>query len=271
MARILDIRLYESPKKAPGAFQATNVRKLYTSLLVVLFFIASGTGAYLYFSGQQTTGAIVESENIQPKPLPLPIKIKRLHLRWCDFVSGVLKTNPISVVSNGEEGFLCMIEGDNIGAAQRISELIKTMSRDVLIIDTLTVGNRVRFVLEGELAPSTDNNPGQPVPKFVRSQLMNMIDSISISRGMANPVHSTLSVDSIEGGERFRFVFEAAGNAGQVSFFFTDLIHLQYAIAPTALKIEFIDTIYAVRVIWDLYDIKPSIQTVQTTESEKTR
>ncbi len=264
MAKILDIRLYKSPKEPSGAFQATNVRKLYTSLLIVLFFIASGTGAYLYYSGQQRTGAIVEVENIQSKPVPLPIKIKRLHLRWCNLVSGMLKTNPISIVSNGEERFLCMIEGDNLGSTQRTLELIGTMARGVSVIDTATVGKKLRLVLEGELAPSTDNNPGQPVQKFIRSLVMNMIDSISISRGMTNPVHRTMSMDSVEGGERLRFLFEAMGNAGQVSVFFTDLIHLQYAIAPNAIKIDFMDTIYAVRVIWDLYDIKPPTETVQS-------
>ncbi|MCD6532425.1 hypothetical protein J7K99_08280, partial [bacterium] len=75
MSKIVDIQLYRSYQKT-GAIKVTGIRKVFTSMLIVLLIIAGGVGLYFYYSNQAQTAAVpVTPPKPKPKIYPLSQKV----------------------------------------------------------------------------------------------------------------------------------------------------------------------------------------------------
>ncbi|MCD6417356.1 hypothetical protein J7M00_01065 [bacterium] len=265
MANIIDIDLYSSPEDIGSPLRATSLRKPYTSLLYVLFFLTVGMVIYFYFSSHEYQGAIAEAP--PPKPLPkkppLSVIVRKNLVRWSSFIKGVVVFKPEILVSNGEEEFLCYFSSSSIDEAWRIKDSLKSISKAPQIIDTATVNGEFKYVIRGKLKNAPHRNPAQPVQKFMRTTVMNFIDSLAAAKGLAKPERIQIGISNVEGGECFRYMMSSSGSLIRIGRFFSDVIKIDYSISPQALAVEKTDSLYSLKAIWGLYDFQKPADTTK--------
>jgi len=257
MPQIIEIDLYQSAEAPAGSYKMTSMRKLYTSLLVVLLFIATGTAGYFVYSGQEQAGAVPDNQPTKPIKPPLGVIIRKNNIRWAKFISEAIKLSPKAIVSDGDEGYLVMCSVATIEEARAIRDSIQRMSREIAVVDTFSKDEKLNVIFKGILAQSLERDSGQPVSKILRTTIMNMIDSIATLKGLVEPKRQILDIMPIENGECYRYLFSAEGGIVQISRFFDDIENMQYCVSPSALRIQPTDSSYTLEMIWGLYDFAP--------------
>ena len=259
MAKIIDIGLYHSPEKPPAQMRATSMRKIYTSLLIVLLIITAGIALFFYFSSKQQANAVSETP-IKPiiKQLTLPDKVAEKLIEWDKFTNAILPLNPKKLVSDGEINFISVFQTSSVAQAESIIAKVSAIGRIIQVIDTSTIDGKLNIVLRGRIVKTHTQFQPQPVKKFMRTTVMNMVDSLAQNLGLTNINRQVIATnEKVEGGNRFRYRMTMNGSYQQFTAFARKIKELKYAIAPFSYLISKDTTQANFDIVWGLYDYNP--------------
>ena len=256
MPRIIDIELYRTIDESTASMRATSLRKVFTSLLIVLLIVAGGIAAYGYFSTLEQVGAVIEDPTISMQDkLTLGDEVARTLLKWASFLRAVIPMNPKLLVSDGEKGFLCVLESQDLADAAVQRNTLSTFAKTVALIDTFTENSTLYTIFKGRMPRAQGEFQPQPVNKFLMTTVMNFVDSLAELNKLKNISRTMVaSNEKVKGGTRFRYKFTAQGTYQQFANFAVKLKDLRYAIAPVSLLIERDDTLSNLEVVLGLYD-----------------
>ncbi len=256
MSRIIDIELYRSIDESAAPMRATSLRKVFTSLLIVLLIVAGGIAAYGYFSTLDQVGAVVEKPTLSMQDrLTLGDEVARTLLKWGSFLSAIMPMNPKVLVSDGEKGFLCILESKDLADAAIQKSFLSGFAKTVALIDTFTENSTLYTIFKGRMPRAQGEFQPQPVSKFLMTTVMNFVDSLAELNNLSNITRTMVaSNEKVKGGTRFRYKFTAQGTFQQFANFAVKLKDLRYAVAPVSVLIERDDTISTLEIVLGLYD-----------------
>lgn len=273
MSRIVDIQLYRSYKKS-GALKATGIRKVFTSMLVVLLVIAAGIGIYFHYSSMIQQAAVVERP---PKPKPkvysLSQQVSNNLLRWGVFSKNIfdksrLVFQPEIVLSDKEPFFLADFVIPDWTYAESLMSAVGKVGRIITIIDTASSGDGFRVIVRGRIPRAMGTVQLMPVRKYLRATVMNFLDSLARAQGLSVLNRVGVSGDiRVKGGTVFKFRQTLAGEPSQFGLFASKVKELKYAVSPSSFMYDLTKSPPVFDIVWGLYDYqqKPAGQKPQQT------
>ncbi len=272
MARIIDITLYRSEEGPSAPFRATSLRKLYTSMLIVLLVIALGTGGYFYFSSLEQVGAVAEtppaSKPAKPSKPSVGRRLAQRRAAWRKFLTKAFRLGPREIVGIGDE-FIALFSCSSVDEAVAIRDSLQGICRALRIVDTATVSGAFEFVCKGRVGAAGGGPPPKSVAKYMRPAVMNAIDSLAEARGLVGIVREPVAVEQVEGGQRYTYRLKAAGRPQNVAGFMEDALSTQYALVAEGFVLHRRDTTVSAEVLWGIYTFLPKADTTGAASAGK--
>ncbi|RKZ29667.1 hypothetical protein DRQ33_08600 [bacterium] len=274
MSKIIDIGLYRSAEKHPARMKATSMRKIFTSLLIVLLIVAGGISAYFYYSSKELTGAVAEIP-VQPKPkvFNLGDKVAEYLLKWAECMNNLLLINPQSVASDGETFFISQFHLNNIDELDSLIGLVAKAGRIINVIDTFTEHSKLNVILRVRLPTTDESFQPQPVKKFLRTTVMNFLDSLAQSQQLTPISRTVISAEqNVKGGKVFKYRQIVEGDYRKFAIFAGKIKELKYAIAPISYSIEKLANSEGhFDIVWGLYFFAPPTDSSAVASAEKNK
>jgi len=260
MSKIVDIQLYRSYQRT-GAIKVTGIRKVFTSMLIVLLIIAGGIGIYFYYSSQAQTAAVpVTPPKPKPKIYTLSQKVSDDLLRWAQFTKNVLDTAkikpfPAQVLSDGDMFFLAEFALSGAADIDSIISVLGKAGRIITPLDTFHAGGKWHIVLRGRIPKATGRVQLMPVRKFLRTTVMNFVDSLARAHNLEVVSRENVSgTIKIKGGSVFKYRQVVRGSPRDFAAFTGKIKELKYAAAPTSFLYELDRNPPEYNIIWGLYE-----------------
>ncbi len=260
MSKVIDIQLYRSYQKT-GAIKATGIRKVFTSMLIVLLIISGGIGMYFYYSSKVQQAAV---EVTPPKPKPkiysLSQQVAGNLAKWIEFSGNILNNQKVSpvprtIISDIDPYFLAEFLIPAGFSLDSISKITANAGRIVSIIDTLHQNGKLKVIVRARIPKGNAAIQPMPVKKYLRATVINWLDSLAQSKGLTPIDREPVSAEQkVKGGTVFMYRQVIAGSPDAFVQFARGVKELKYAVAPVSFMYDLSKNPAEYNIIWGLYD-----------------
>jgi hypothetical protein len=284
----------QAPKASPTPSTKTG-KKLYLAIALALFVIVIGIGSFLFLSRftNKMKNAVTESivttnpappvpTDTIPRPAPEPeglIQIQFIGTTAPIFESLKNAKGEIFSASIGPEGILLfdgIVPGENPKVDSGAPLLSGDVIKEISILKTAAAKKGVAYLASAKISPlvNLDFDP-EPVPPYLRGQVLSEIDSLAHSAGLKDIVIEVQGQTEVPGGSRFAVNVLAKGNLLKVTDFVKRIESSKQMVCISRFALEGVsrknikEDILRAGFIIDIYDLQiPALSAQPIAESK---
>lgn len=269
------INLYRSQSAPAPSLRASSSRKVYTSFLLVLFFLTISFVAYFVIleTFPEPTIAVKEmaviEETQETKPKSTEEIVAELKVQWASFFEAILDFSPEKIVSNGDRSVLMTFITKKSTQAESLKQALNSANIVSHIIDTSTTKKGFQFILKSKFPSDTNVIHVKSVKNIERTLVINKIDSIALSIDLKLPkLRDMISIDKIDNSEVLLYKLYATGSLESVADLIFEIEDMNEAVTPKKILLTRSEKNYDLQLILGLYRFFKALDTTSIASSK---
>ncbi len=275
MVDMIYINLYRSQSAPAPSLRASSSRKVYTSFLLVLFFLTISFVAYFVIleTFPEPTIAVKEmaviEETQETKPKSTEEIVAELKVQWASFFEAILDFSPEKIVSNGDRSVLMTFITKKSTQAESLKQALNSANIVSHIIDTSTTKKGFQFILKSKFPSDTNVIHVKSVKNIERTLVINKIDSIALSIDLKLPkLRDMISIDKIDNSEVLLYKLYATGSLESVADLIFEIEDMNEAVTPKKILLTRSEKNYDLQLILGLYRFFKALDTTSIASSK---
>ncbi len=275
MADMIYINLYRSQSAPTPSLRASSSRKVYTSFLLVLFFLTISSVAYFVIPETfpeppvsiKEMAVIEETQETELKSTEEIVAESKV--RWASFFEAIQDFSPEKIVSNGDKGVLMTFITKKSTQAESLKQALNSANIISHIIDTSTTKKGFQFIIKSKFPSDTNVVHVKSVKNIERTRVLIKIDSIALSMDLKLPkLRDMVSIDKIDNSEVLLYKLYATGSLESVANLIFEIEDMNEAVTPKKILLTRSKKNYDLQLILGLYRFFKALDTTSIASSK---